>query len=214
MPLAQCNSYKYLGVIFDKNLNWKPHIEYLCQKVSKACGALVKLRHCVSINLLREVYHALINSYIRYGILVWGTAAKSTIEPLQTLVDRAVKIMTFTHFRRSNLSPIYECLKILDVQKTFRLETGKYMFKYKNDLLPLNIGNYFQIRRPIDTATMRSLRQRINNGPSLTFRLVSSEEKSIQSRGEKIWDEFQDPLRNSKSVNSFKRLLKNDLLKC
>ena len=182
--------------------------------MSKACGALVKLRHCVSINLLREVYHALINSYIRYGILVWGTAAKSTIEPLQTLVDRAVKIMTFTHFRRINLSPIYECLKILDVQKTFRLETGKYMFKYKNDLLPLNIGNYFQIRRPVDTATMRSLRQRIDNGPSLTFRLVSSEEKSIQSRGEIIWDEFQDPLRNSKSVNSFKRLLKNDLLKC
>ena len=30
IPLEQCSSYKYLGVIFDKNLNWKDHIEYIC----------------------------------------------------------------------------------------------------------------------------------------------------------------------------------------
>ena len=37
--LTRCRSYKYLGVIFDENLNWNEHVKYVCQKVSKACGA-------------------------------------------------------------------------------------------------------------------------------------------------------------------------------
>ena len=91
--LDQCNNYKYLGVVLDKNLSWKAHIEYLSSKISKACGALAKLRHCLDTNVLIEVYHALIYSYLRYGIFAWGTANDTTIKPLQTLINRAVRIM-------------------------------------------------------------------------------------------------------------------------
>ena len=66
-PLKCCDHYKYLGVIFDKNLCWKPHIEYICKKVSKACGSLANLRYCVNIDLLREVYHSIVHSYLRGG---------------------------------------------------------------------------------------------------------------------------------------------------
>ena len=48
-----CDEYKYLGVIFDSHLTWKPHIDRICNKVSKACGALSKLRHCVDLNTLK-----------------------------------------------------------------------------------------------------------------------------------------------------------------
>ena len=67
--LEECDKYKYLGVIIDKNLSWKPHVEYISGKISKACGALAKLRHCIGTNVLVEIYHALIHSYVRYGIL-------------------------------------------------------------------------------------------------------------------------------------------------
>ena len=83
--LDQCDSYKYLGIYIDKNLNWKSHIEYTCQKVSKVCGALAKIRHSVNIDILKNVYHALLYSYLRYGIIVWGNAAKATLEPLEIL---------------------------------------------------------------------------------------------------------------------------------
>jgi len=42
--LEECDNYKYLGVYFDKNLNWKKHIDYICEKISKSCGILAKLR--------------------------------------------------------------------------------------------------------------------------------------------------------------------------
>ena len=48
-PLEKCTKYKYLGIVIDEKLNWKDHIEYVCKKVSKACGIFAKLRHCASV---------------------------------------------------------------------------------------------------------------------------------------------------------------------
>ena len=53
----------------------KYKLKYISTKISKACGALAKLRNSVSIDKLKSVYHALVHSYLRYGILVWGHAA-------------------------------------------------------------------------------------------------------------------------------------------
>ena len=47
-------------------------------KISKACGALAKVRNCVKIDVLKNVYHVLFHSYIRYGIVIWGHAACSS----------------------------------------------------------------------------------------------------------------------------------------
>ena len=52
-PLEKCSYYKYLGNIIDEKLNWGKHVEYVCKKVSKACGALAKIRHCASFDLLK-----------------------------------------------------------------------------------------------------------------------------------------------------------------
>ena len=75
--LEKCNSYKYLGVFIDKDLTWKPHVEYISNKISKACGALSKLRHCIGIDTLKTIYYALVNSYLRYGLIAWGNASPS-----------------------------------------------------------------------------------------------------------------------------------------
>ena len=36
MSVLQCNDYaKFLGMLTDKNLTWKPHIDHLASKISK-----------------------------------------------------------------------------------------------------------------------------------------------------------------------------------
>jgi len=72
IALESCNTYKYLGVYFDHKLDWKTHIEHITGKISKSCGAFAKIRHCVDTKTLVNVYHALINSYIRYMVLLPG----------------------------------------------------------------------------------------------------------------------------------------------
>ena len=40
------------------------------------CSVLAKLRHCVPIQILIDVFNALIHSYLRYGIIIWGSTSK------------------------------------------------------------------------------------------------------------------------------------------
>ena len=69
---------------------------------------------------------ALIHSYLRYGILIWGNASKLVRTPLQTLLNKAARIMVSAPFGNIDLKPAYDYLKILDVSKLFMLETAKY----------------------------------------------------------------------------------------
>ena len=74
-PLKRCTSYKYLGIIIDDKLKWNEHIQYICTKISKACGILAKIRHSANFVLLKDVYYALFYWYICYGITTWRNAS-------------------------------------------------------------------------------------------------------------------------------------------
>ena len=123
--LDACDSYKYLGVFIDKNLNWKPHVDYICNKISKVCGALSKLRHCVGIDTLKTIYYALVNSYLRYGILIWGNASHTVLHPLNVLNNRVLRIITFAPLGRLDPSIIYDHLKILNLEKNLPFRNWK-----------------------------------------------------------------------------------------
>ncbi len=130
--LEQCDSYKYLGVFIDKDLSWKPHINHLCSKIAKACGALSKMRHIVGIETLKSIYHALINSYLRYGILSWGNASSESLKPLNTLINRAIRIMSFAPYGKLNIKPIFDHLKLLKCchwREALILEIRAYFMK-------------------------------------------------------------------------------------
>ena len=209
-PLESCEKYKYLGVVFDKNLSWKPHIEHVYKKIAKACGSIAKLRHCMDSKLLVEVYQSLNHSYLRYGIIVWGSASEVNLQPLKILVNRAVRIITFAPFGRVDLKPIYSYLKVLDIDKVYSLETYKHMFKVKNNLIPVSIGNHFKNRNNFEPTHSYNLRNR-KKSPQIEVRLTSSE-KSIQLRGEKLWAELPDTFKSCASLIKFKRMLKLSLL--
>ena len=48
------SSLKYLSVILDDKLNWKPQIEKLVTQLSKSCGMLFKLKHYTNISVLKS----------------------------------------------------------------------------------------------------------------------------------------------------------------
>ena len=208
--LEMCETYKYLGVNFDKNLDWKYHIKYICQKISKACGSIAKIRNCVDLDTLREVYHALVHSYVRYGIIVWGTASKTALKPLQTVVNRALRIMCFAPLGRFDANPLYEILDILKIEDIYSLEVGKYMYKVERNLLPVTIANYFTIRQP--SQHRYNLRSRNTPEPTTINYKTSFGERSIQKTGNNIWRSVPDDIKESENKNSFKTLYKKFLL--
>jgi hypothetical protein len=65
------------------------------------------------ISHTKNVYHALVHSYLRYGILVWRHATKSVLKPLEILANKAIRIMTFAPFGNIDLKSVYQELKLI-----------------------------------------------------------------------------------------------------
>ena len=77
VSLEMKNYANYLGLLIDKNLSWKIHVDNVATKLSKAVGLIAKLRHAVPQYTLLNIYHALILPYLSYGLIVWGQASKT-----------------------------------------------------------------------------------------------------------------------------------------
>ena len=208
VPLKACNSYKYLGVMIDKDLEWGPHIDYISKKISKACGALAKLRHCVSMDMLKNVYHALIHSYLRYGILVWGNAPQTTLDPLRVLVNKSVRIIANLPFGSVELDPVFKELKFLKLHKIHKLETAKFLFKEKNCLLPTRIGNNFEV-----TSNQIPHDHFVRHERSPRFICNSQTgKKSVQFNAMQLWNNIPTEFKSIDSFKVFKRTYKKYLI--
>ena len=94
--IKQCYSSKILGVELDCNINWKEHINFIAQKISKKLGLLKRLKQFLSPDLLNIVYLSLIQSQFDYCITVWGACSQYLIDRLQRLQNRAAQIIMIT----------------------------------------------------------------------------------------------------------------------
>ena len=93
IKIDRCFSTKYLGVVLDENLSWKPHIEYLQKKLSQSVGILAKMRKYLDNTNLITLYYSFFFSHTLYGILGWGSATKISIKTLQILQNKVLKIV-------------------------------------------------------------------------------------------------------------------------
>ena len=68
---------KYLGVLIDNKLSYSHHITQVETKLRKGNAMLYKLRHFLTEDMIKDIYHAHIQSHINYGLSLWGTAVKT-----------------------------------------------------------------------------------------------------------------------------------------
>ena len=63
---------KFLGIMFDESLSWKPHIYYVRNKLNKAAGILKKFRSYVNTDAMVNLYYFFAYPGFMYCIHVWG----------------------------------------------------------------------------------------------------------------------------------------------
>jgi len=80
--ICEKNYIKYLGIILENQLNWKPYIAKLTTQISKSCGILSNLWFYTTQPVSNAVYNVLIHP-----------ASKTAIQPLVNLQNKAVKFL-------------------------------------------------------------------------------------------------------------------------
>lgn len=120
--LTPVDQIKYLGIILDKNLNFKSHINVLSGRIRKLIFVFKTLRHVANPKIIRNVYHALCQTLLIYCISSWGGAAKTILKPLEIAHRAILKVATF----RPILFPtteLYKACSVLNVRQQFILYT-------------------------------------------------------------------------------------------
>ena len=71
--IERVDTYKYLGVVFDRKLNWKENINSVLKKVNSTMDCMRKLRSFgVNSDMLVTFYNAVICIIIMFGSVCWG----------------------------------------------------------------------------------------------------------------------------------------------
>ena len=91
--IEQVSEILYLGVWMDSKLSFKQHCEQVAKKVASATAALYKLRNVLPFFVLNQIYYSLIHSQLVYAVNVWGIAAKSHLNLVQVIQNRALKFI-------------------------------------------------------------------------------------------------------------------------
>lgn len=91
--IQEVSHTKYLGIVIDQYLKWRPHIDYISAKIRKLIHKFYLLRDFLNKKTLTTVYKVLVESIIRYGILVWGGLYKNSLYKLHIIQKYILKIM-------------------------------------------------------------------------------------------------------------------------
>lgn len=86
---------KYLGIIIDRKLLWKAHIQARANKTKAALSSLFCLLNRKSkLNSKNKIkiYKAILRPMMTYGCSVWGTAATTHIQQLQTIQNKVLRM--------------------------------------------------------------------------------------------------------------------------
>ena len=154
-PLTQSNVTKFLGVYLDEHLTWKYHINFVCKQIAKSVGILSRARFYLSCKTKLVLYHTLTYPYITYCTSTWSSTYVSNLNR-----KRAVRAVTNSEYR-AHTAPLFSKLKILDIFLINTLDIAKFMFPYRNNLLPPLFFNLFMANSQVhkyDTRTAGNYR--------------------------------------------------------
>ena len=129
-------------MLLDEQLSWKNHVQKLNNNLSKICGLIFKLRHSVPLITRKLIYYSMFHSVILYSLINWGRTTNSYLHQLAVLQNKFIRASLFLP-RNSPTNSMYVKFQTLKLKDMIRLEFAKFIFKFKNNMLPSSFNNYF-----------------------------------------------------------------------
>ena len=147
--------------------------------------------------MLKTVYFTLVESLIRYGLLVWGAANFSFIDPIFKLQKRILKIMGNREIRFPTIELFIEN-RVLSVRQLYILLLVNYMKKNENRN---NVVNH--------THNTRIRERNYQDVPRMN---TAFGQRSIVYLGPTIFNRIPVEIKEEENINRFKRKIRHWLL--
>jgi hypothetical protein len=133
---------KFLGVVLDKHLTWKFHIQHVTSKISKCIGIMYKARRVLNRDSMISLYNTFY-PYLTYCVQIWGSTCTSALHAK----------------KRTAPTPLFKSLNVLPFPQLYKYEIVLFMFKYNMKLLPDAFDGYFTSNNMIHSYNTHQCKQ-------------------------------------------------------
>ena len=189
--IERVDEYKFLGIYVDEHLTWKPHMNKILSKIRRNLGVVRKISCFMNRKTLIQLFHSLIMSHIRYGIIVWHHGQIALRKKIQACANKFLR-MIFYLKRRESVKNIMAENKILSVNQIFHLEIAKTMQTLGLKTIPSPFMEMFNTQ--VRTTTMVS---RSSSDYFPLFTKHSKCQQSIRYIGPLVWNDVPESVKLS-----------------
>ena len=202
IPRVACT--KFLGILIDESLNWKPHIQSVKSKLCSTLSVMYKASKFINTEGMLTLYYSLFLPYISYCNEIWGNTYSTNVNCLYILQKKAIRLM-FCADRLAHTNEIFKDLSILKVPELIRYKTAILMYNIFHGTLPEHLQNRFTLY-----ANLHNTRR------SSTFVMLQARTNikamCLSVYGVKLWNSLPGNIKDCTSLNLFKKYLKIHLL--
>ena len=140
--IEQTAKTKFLGVIIDSQLTWKYHINYICGKIARGIGIIIKARKLLNQETLVTLYYSFIYPYMQYCNHVWGNTCITYLKKIHVLQKRIVRVLAGVK-PREHSEPLFKKLNLLSIFQINVYAIGKFMYQvFHCETLPIFISMF------------------------------------------------------------------------
>ena len=194
---------KFLGVIFDNKLCWKPHINAVISKLNSCLGATRRARPFLNKASLLSIYHSLMKSHINYCCTSWASwkprGNKLLLKRLQAVCNKFFRLI-YGLDRTASVRNILRKDNILNVYQTYDFHLAQMMHKARDSCLPYPIQKMFSIG--VYRPCLYSVKP---------VRIIQSE-RSIRQAAPRVWNAIPSTITQEPSFSKFKNEVKKHIL--
>ena len=203
--LSPSPSCKDLGVIFDSNLSFDDHIDYLSSSLLGKLCQINRVRHLFTKDILLVILNSLVFSKLFYCSTVWSGTTQQNIHKLQLLQNFAARILTGKR-KYDHISPTLKELRWLPIKNMLQLRDVTMVYKCLHGLAP----NYLASKL-VKRSTIHHYNTRQKDNINITKKRTSTVQRSFFDHAISSWNKLSEETKNSINIDIFKRSARNEL---
>ena len=206
--IAASSYARNLGVMFDSSLSMEKQVNKICQSVFYHIRNVNSIRKTLSDDSAATIIHALITSRLDNGNALLYDINENLLTKLQLAQNAAARILTKTR-KYDHITPVLKELHWLPVRWRIIFKLLLLTWKCVNDKAPSYLQEFIVPYSP--ARQLRSANKFLLTVP----RTISSYgDRSFSACAPKLWNSLPMDIRETTSLEQFKKLLKTYLFNC
>ncbi len=199
---------KFLGIYIDPNLNFKFHVNYIKNKLSKSLFAMRAAKNFLSSDSLKMLYNAIFHSHLLYANIIWSCTDKTTLKSVFKLQKNAIRLLEGAKYNQ-HTEPIFKKHNILPLPDLIDFSKLQLMHRFKFNLLPASFLNFWNTNVNRDIGE-NQIQLRNNDDFTVPFSRITMTQNLPYTTIPDLWNKFpNNQIKNTTSATLFDTQLKS-----